>query len=95
MGPQIGAELGVDVLGRAGARETELGWVPRFEDIDWTGGAVTPEAFDELIAVDRSAWTGEMAQHSEWFTKLGSRVPQQLTIKRDLIAARLTHAPSA
>ena len=83
------------VRGRAGARETELGWVPRFEDIDWTGGAVTPEAFDELIAVDRSAWTGEMAQHSEWFTKLGSRVPQQLTIKRDLIAARLTHAPSA
>ena len=27
--------------------------------------------------------------------KLGSRVPQQLKIKRDLIAARLTHAPAA
>jgi phosphoenolpyruvate carboxykinase (GTP) len=83
------------VRGRAGARETELGWVPRFEDIDWADCAVTREAFDELIAVDNAAWQSEIAQHAEWFAKLGLRVPQQLKIKRDLIAARLTHAPAA
>ncbi len=83
------------VRGRAGARETELGWVPRYDDIDWTGCAVTREAFDELIGVNNEAWAAEIAQHSDWFAKLGSRVPQQLKIKRDLIAARLTHAPAA
>jgi phosphoenolpyruvate carboxykinase (GTP) len=83
------------VRGRAGARETELGWVPRFDDIDWTGCALAPEEFDELIAVDNDAWRSEIAQHSDWFAKLGSRVPQQLKIKRDLIAARLPHTPAA
>jgi phosphoenolpyruvate carboxykinase (GTP) len=48
-----------------------------------------------LVAVDNEAWHEELAQHAEWFDKLGSRVPQQLRLKRDLIAARLAHAPPA
>jgi len=83
------------VRGRAAGRETELGWVPRFEDIDWTGCNVTREAFEELIAADNEAWRRELAEHAEWFEKLGARVPQQLKIKRDLIVARLSHAPAA
>ena len=83
------------VRGRVAARETELGWVPRYDDIDWTGCTVTREAFGELIAVDNDAWRIELAQHADWFEKLGARVPQQLKIKRDLIVARLSHAPAA
>jgi phosphoenolpyruvate carboxykinase (GTP) len=83
------------VRGRAQGRETELGWVPRFEDIDWTGCAVSRATFEQLIAVDNAAWQSEMALHADWFAKLGSRVPPQLKIKRDLLAARLTHAPAA
>ena len=83
------------VRGRAAGRETELGWVPRYDDIDWTGCAVTRESFEELIAVDNDAWRSELTQHAGWFEKLGARVPQQLKIKRDLIVARLSHAPAA
>ena len=53
------------------------------------------ETFEQLIAVDNSAWQSEIALHADWFATLGSRVPPQLKIKRDLIAARLTHAPAA
>jgi phosphoenolpyruvate carboxykinase (GTP) len=83
------------VRGRAAGRETELGWVPRYDDIDWTGCAVTREAFDELIAVDNDAWHRELVQHAEWFEKLGARVPSQLKLKRDLLVARVSHAPAA
>jgi phosphoenolpyruvate carboxykinase (GTP) len=83
------------VRGRAIGRETELGWVPRFEDVDWSGCNVTRQAFEELIAVDNDAWHHEVAQHADWFEKLGSRVPQQLRLKRDLLQARLSHAPAA
>jgi phosphoenolpyruvate carboxykinase (GTP) len=84
------------VDGSAAGRETELGWVPRFEDIDWAGCAVTRGEFDALVAVDNDAWQREIAQHAEWFERLGPRVPQQLKLKRDLIEARLlTHAPAA
>jgi phosphoenolpyruvate carboxykinase (GTP) len=83
------------VRGRVSGRETELGWVPRFEDVDWSGCNVTRQAFEELITVDNDAWHQEVAQHADWFEKLGARVPQQLLLKRDLIQARLSHAPAA
>ena len=83
------------VRGRAAGRETELGWVPRYDDIDWTHCAVTREAFDELIAVDNDAWQRELVQHGDWFARLGSRLPQQLKIKHDLIVARFSHVAAA
>jgi phosphoenolpyruvate carboxykinase (GTP) len=83
------------VRGRAVGRETELGWVPRFEDIDWSGCDVTHESFEELIAVDNDAWHQEILQHRDWFDKLGARMPLALKIKRDLLAARLAPAPAA
>jgi phosphoenolpyruvate carboxykinase (GTP) len=83
------------VRGRAAGRETELGWVPRFEDIDWSGCDITRESFEELIAVDNDAWRRELIAHADWFERLGSRVPEQLKIKRELIVARFSHAPAA
>ena len=76
------------VRGRAGAAETEVGWTPRFVDLDWSDSDVSEADFDRLMAIDFGAWKLELAQHEEWLEKLDRRLPQQLSLKHELLALR-------
>ena len=45
-------DLQLRVRGRAGATESPLGWMPRYEDLDWKGlEGFTAETFRELMSV--------------------------------------------
>jgi phosphoenolpyruvate carboxykinase (GTP) len=76
--------------GRAGARETALGFIPRYEDLDWRGLEQFGRArFEEITRVEESAWSEELKAHDELFRKLGSHVPPALEARRGSMHERL------
>ncbi|MFH1497414.1 MAG: phosphoenolpyruvate carboxykinase (GTP) [Verrucomicrobiota bacterium] len=75
--------------GRAFARETPLGWMPHYEDIDWSGLDMSEETFDGLMKIDRLAWRAEVMGHEELFLDLHSHLPKEMLFERELLICRL------
>ena len=75
--------------GRALGRETPIGWMPRYEDIDWTNSDFDRAQFDELQAFDREAWRREVISHEELFLDLHDRLPKEMVYKRQLLICRM------
>jgi phosphoenolpyruvate carboxykinase (GTP) len=75
--------------GRALARETPIGWVPHYEDIEWQGLDFPREKFEELQAFDRAAWRQEVLGHEELFLDLHDRLPPETIYERELLICRL------
>src|ERR1700729_2973627 len=68
--------------GRALGRETPIGWMPRYDDIDWDGLDFSREQFEELQAFDRTAWQKEVIQHEELFLLLHDHLPPEMIYER-------------
>ncbi len=69
--------------------ETPLGWMPRYEDMDWRGIDFTREQFDKVMNIDRDLWLKEIAMHDELFFKLYDRLPKEMTFIRELLVSNL------
>ena len=80
--------------GRAVSIESPIGWMPRYEDLDWRGlEDFTREQFNQLMSVDRDAWQRELLSHEELFVKLYDRLPKELLFIRELILSSLWRSP--
>jgi len=80
--------------GRAVSIESPLGWMPRYDDLDWRGMEdFTPEQFKALMTVDRDVWQQEILSHEELFIKLYDRLPKELLFIRELILSSLWRSP--
>jgi phosphoenolpyruvate carboxykinase (GTP) len=72
----------------AAARETPIGWVPRYEDIDWRGLDYPHEKWDQLMAIDRDIWRAQTLMHQELLLALGENLPKQMIFERELLICR-------
>ena len=75
--------------GRALARETPIGWMPRYEDMEWSGMDLSKERFEELQKFDREAWRKEVIEHEELFIGLHDHLPKEMVYERELLICRL------
>jgi len=75
--------------GRGKARETPIGWMPQYGDIEWEGLDYPKEKFDEMQAFDKSAWRSEVIGHEELFIELHDHLPSEMVYERELLICRL------
>ena len=75
----------------AHALETSVGWIPEYKDLDMKGleEKITPEAFEQLQAINPSEWHRELLLQDELFMKLYSHLPKELIFQRELLISRL------
>jgi phosphoenolpyruvate carboxykinase (GTP) len=77
------------VRGRTLARETPIGWMPQYDDIDWTGLPFARDRFEALQAVDPADWRREIIEQEELFFDLHDRLPPEMVYERELLICRL------
>jgi phosphoenolpyruvate carboxykinase (GTP) len=77
------------VHGRALASESPIGWMPRYESIDWRGLDFPKEKFNELQSFDAAAWRRELVDQQELFIDIHDHLPPELVYERELLICRL------
>jgi phosphoenolpyruvate carboxykinase (GTP) len=68
--------------GTAGAIDTPIGRMPRYEDMDLQGLNISRETYEKLTNVDPKAWREEVKDHARLFETLKPRLPSDLETKR-------------
>ncbi len=84
------------VHSRTEAMQSPLGWMPHYEDIDWSGlNGITDEVWQRLTQIDAAAWHEELELHAELFDKLKDQLPRMFALKRELLRLSLSvnHKP--
>ncbi len=81
------------VRGEAFALESPLGWMPRYEDLNWEGLDFTQEQFEQVMRIDREQWKEEVLSHQALFDKLYDRLPKEFLLMRELILSSLWRSP--
>ena len=80
--------------GRAMGIESPIGWMPRYQDINWNGLDTFPEnVFRKAMSIERDDWDRELLQHDELFIRLFDRIPKEMLAIRDLTLSAMWRSP--
>jgi len=81
------------VHGRASAVECPIGWVPRYDDLDWEGLDFPKENFDLIMSTDREFWKQELLSHEQLFASFYNKLPKEFLFMRELLLSSLWRSP--
>ncbi len=79
--------------GKAASVESPIGWMPRYEDIGWTGLDFSKDDFKALMGVDREQWKKELLSHEELFSLMYDKLPREIFFIRELLLLALWRSP--
>jgi phosphoenolpyruvate carboxykinase (GTP) len=82
------------VRGRVGSAESPIGWMPRYENMDWTGSDFSKESFDKIMDIDREEWKTELLAHQELFERMYDELPKEYLFMRQLLLSGLWRSPA-
>ena len=75
--------------GKADAKETAIGYVPRPEDIDLTDLDMDIDTLKSILDVDSDVWTKEAAEIEEHYKKFGDKLPAELRAQLETLKSKL------
>ena len=75
--------------GTVDAEETAIGYIPRPEDIDLTDLDIAMDTLKGILAVDKDAWTKEVAEIEEHYKKFGDKLPKELREQLNTLKANV------
>jgi phosphoenolpyruvate carboxykinase (GTP) len=75
------------VHGTAAQHDSPLGYVPQYEDFDWTGSTFTKEQFEAVMKIDPAKVKLQAEANTEYLEKtIGHASPDLLAISKEIIS---------
>ncbi len=75
--------------GNVDAVETEIGFVPKKEDLQLEGLDISDETLTELLSIDKEVWKEEVANQREFFAQFGDKLPKEIAENIDALEKKL------
>lgn len=77
------------VKGKGKAIKTAIGYLPTSDALDLNDMDISSGTLDELLRVDNQAWSEEIKVLKEFFTSLGNKLPNELSLELSNLESRL------
>ena len=75
--------------GEVDAKDTEIGYLPKAEDINLSGLDLDPAALEEILSVDCDLWKAEVTGIENFYQQFGDKLPKKLAQELKDLEARL------
>jgi len=81
------------VHGEAMGLESPLGWIPRYEDLDWRGLDFSKPQYQQITAIHRDKWLNELLLQEKELFELHTRLPRELNAMHEVLLGTFARSP--
>jgi len=72
--------------GQASGTETSIGWIPRYQDLEWAGlEGFSAENYKAVSSIRHDEWVQELESHDELFDLLKTRLPREMLLRKEML----------